>query len=348
MFEKSFPIYFLGMIFLLAMNTVVATQEDEGLFFSKGCVVLLYHNFSDTSPESTSISPKLFAQHLQYLQENNFKVLSLETMLRALELDNLVDKCVVLTADDAYFSIAKNAYPILKKYQMPMSVFVSTNAVDKQYGAMMSWQQMRDIQGKIIKFYNHSSTHPHLLELNEAQIKSEVEDAQNRLNKELRVRERIFAYPYGEANFSIMRQLKEMGFYVFGQHSGVVSNMSNKQNLPRFPMAGEYAKMPSFKTKVNALPMPIVAKKINPIFTQNPPKLMLEFKKTLSKHQLNNFNCFASGGTEVDWKDDKNVVVIGKQPLKQRRNKYNCTMPSQKKDRYYWYSVQWVNPDISE
>jgi hypothetical protein len=45
------------------------------------------------------------------LQDNHFKVLKLKTMLEHLKGNNLPDKCVVLTADDAYHSIAENAYP---------------------------------------------------------------------------------------------------------------------------------------------------------------------------------------------------------------------------------------------
>jgi peptidoglycan/xylan/chitin deacetylase (PgdA/CDA1 family) len=45
---------------------------------------------------------------------------------------NTIGKCVVLTADDAYQSMVKSAYPLLKKYQMPMSVFVSSEPVDKK------------------------------------------------------------------------------------------------------------------------------------------------------------------------------------------------------------------------
>jgi peptidoglycan/xylan/chitin deacetylase (PgdA/CDA1 family) len=41
--------------------------------------------------------------------------------------------------------MVKSAYPLLKKYQMPMSVFVSSEPVDKKYPAMMTWQQMRSI-----------------------------------------------------------------------------------------------------------------------------------------------------------------------------------------------------------
>jgi peptidoglycan/xylan/chitin deacetylase (PgdA/CDA1 family) len=90
----------------------------SSMLSANSCVVLLYHRFSDSTPKSTSISPALFERHLQHLQDNDFKVLKLNTMLERLDNDNLPNKCVVLTADDAYQSIAKNAYPLLKKYQI--------------------------------------------------------------------------------------------------------------------------------------------------------------------------------------------------------------------------------------
>lgn len=325
-------------------------------------MVLLYHRFSDSTPKSTSISPKLFEQHLQYLQANNFKVLKLETMLERLDNNNLAGKCVVLTADDAYQSIAKNAYPLLQKYQMPMSVFVSTIPVDKKYPAMMTWQQMSDIQGQIMQFYNHSTEHSHFLDLNKSQIHAQIQQAQNRLNQELNKTDNglfsffkqkpapslILAYPYGEASLPILKQVRSLGYTAFGQYSGVVSSASNRQNLPRFPMAAHYAKMSSFITKVNSLPMPIKAKNTNPVFTQNPPTLALEFLKPLNKHQKANFNCFANGGVNMVWQGDKRVKITAKKRLTHRRSKYNCTMPGGQKGRYYWHSIQWVNPKIAE
>lgn len=315
----------------------------SGVANASSCVVLQYHHFSDATPKSTSISPTLFAQHLQYLQDNDFNVLKLSAMLERLENDNLPDKCVALTADDAYQSIAKNAYPLLKKYQMPMSVFVATEAADKKYSAMMSWQQMRDIQGEFVQFYNHTKTHPYLLDLDATQIQVQITQAQNRLSQELSQNEKIFAYPYGEANLEIFKQVEALGYVAFGQHSGVVSSSSNRQNLPRFPMAANYAKMKNFKTKVNTLPMPIKPKNTNPVFTNNPPTLALEFLKPLNKHQKANLNCFASGGVEMEWKGNQQVEITAKKPLTKRRSKYNCTMPSEQKGRYHWYSIQWVN-----
>ncbi|CAC9436603.1 Polysaccharide deacetylase [uncultured Gammaproteobacteria bacterium] len=320
----------------------------SSILSANSCVVLLYHHFSDSTPKSTSISPALFAQHLQYLQDNDFKVLKLKTMLERLDNDDLPNKCVVLTADDAYQSMVKSAYPLLKKYQMPMSVFVSSEPVDKKYPAMMTWQQMRSMQGDLVQFYNHTMTHPYLLDLNKTQIKTQITQTQNRLNQELNQHNKIFAYPYGEASLEIFKQVKDLGYSAFGQYSGVVSKMSHRQNLPRFPMAGDYAKMLSFKTKVNALPMPIKLKNINPIFTQNPPTLELEFFESLNKHQKANLNCFANGGVNMTWQGDKSVKIVAKKPLTERRSKYNCTMPSQQKSSYYWYSIQWINPEIKK
>lgn len=320
----------------------------SSLASANSCVVLLYHHFSDVTPKSTSVSPKLFEQHLQYLQVNGFEVLSLKTMLERLGGNSLPNKCVVLTADDAYQSIAENAYPLLQKYQMSMSVFVATDSIDHKYKAMMTWQKMRDIQGKTMAFYSHGTSHAHFLDLNKVQIQAQIQQSQNRLNQELGKIDKVFAYPYGEASLDILKQIKDMGYIAFGQYSGVVSPMSNKQSLPRFPMAASFAEMPSFKTKVNALAMPVKAKKINPIFTQNPPKLTLEFTQVPSQHQIINFNCFASDGVNVIWQGNKKVEVIAKKPLSSRRNKYNCTMPSKQKGRHYWHSIQWINPKIAE
>jgi hypothetical protein len=57
--------------------------------------------------------------------------------------------------------------------------------------------------------------------------------------------------------------------------------------------------------------MPIKLKNINPIFTQNPPTLELEFFESLSKHQKANLNCFANGGVIVKPTTQcKNIVKL--------------------------------------
>ena len=60
---------------LLPLNSY-ASESD--------CVLLVYHRFSDDEPKSTSTSPDLFKQHLEYLEENEYKVLPLKKSLKVL------------------------------------------------------------------------------------------------------------------------------------------------------------------------------------------------------------------------------------------------------------------------
>lgn len=319
------------MFKLLLITTLLLSQN------AISCVVLLYHHFDYTTPASTSISPKLFEKHLDYLKTNNFKVLSAGELIKKIKnQQKLPTKCAVLTADDAYISIYKNAYPLLKKYNFTMSVFVATQGVGT-YKALMNYQQMRDIKGNI-DFYNHSLEHRHLPKSSIKQILKSVNTNQKILIKELGITEKIFAYPYGEFDLKTYKLLKSLDYSAFGQHSGAINLNSDLLRLPRFPMTNLYGKMPSFKTKINTLAFELVA--INPIsqvVKNNPPTLKITFKKH------HNINCFVAGqkNPNITWKD-KTAFITAKSPLKIGRTKYNCTASSGEKNRFYWLSKQWI------
>ncbi|SFV66216.1 Polysaccharide deacetylase [hydrothermal vent metagenome] len=311
------------------------------VYAKNDCVVLLYHHFSEKTPKSTSISPKLFEEQLQYLQENNFNVISLSEMI---EKDKRPKKCVVLTTDDAFISVYDKAYPLLKKYQMPMAVFITTQASDKKFKAMMSWEQMREIQGKFIAFYNHGVSHKHLIDLSLKEVEEEIILAQKRLEKKLGVKHKFFAYPYGEYNERIYNLVRKLGFIGFGQQSGALNDNSDLAILPRYPMADNYAKMKSFKTKVNSRAFDIkTVFPINPITKGKIPRLTLEFLKPIDKNQQKQFACFGEKGSiKPIWLSDSMVFIQDKVMFEGRRGRYNCTMPTSEKGVYYWYSKQWI------
>ncbi|HBY85746.1 MAG TPA: polysaccharide deacetylase, partial [Colwellia sp.] len=54
-------------------------------FSSHAAVILQYHHVSDSTPASTSISPKQFEVHLQYLKDNNFKVVALSELIEGIK-----------------------------------------------------------------------------------------------------------------------------------------------------------------------------------------------------------------------------------------------------------------------
>ena len=147
-------------ILLAALCSLFSVFPQQAIAGDDHCVLLVYHRFTDDGPKSTSVSPELFREHLSYLQDNDFEVLPLDEVISALqERRVLPDKCVSLTADDGYQSIYDNAYPLLKEFQMPMAVFVATEAIDNHFPAMMSWQRLDEmsdlmlVAGKEIENY---------------------------------------------------------------------------------------------------------------------------------------------------------------------------------------------------
>ena len=336
--------FILNTFFLLFILWPYTSIADENQ-----CVLLLYHRFSDEGPQSTNTSPAVFEKHLEYLYENGYKVLPLGEVIENLKMQGILPKkCVSLTADDGFLSLYTNAYPLLVKYQMPMSVFVSTDSIDKKYTLMLSWQQLKEMSD-LVDVYNHSVKHLHLVEQDIEIVQSEITQAQQRIQQELGVEEKFFAYPFGEFDDETYRLIGDLGYVGFGQHSGVISKNSDFLNLPRFSMSGPYAKMDSFTLKTKTLPMPIKFEEPNSmlIIENFKPSLTLTFSRELTNNEKQQFSCFVSGQDqpELTWLDSNKVNVQARESLPKGRSRYNCTMPSREAGRYYWYSKLWLRPN---
>ena len=329
---------------LLLLSAIFSPYMSYAL--ESDCVILVYHRFSDEGPKSTSTSPEVFKQHLAYLQENDYSVLPLKTVIEKLQSkENLPPDCVSLTADDGFLSIYNEAFPLLTEYQYPMSIFVSTNPIDKKYDAMMSWSQLREM-APLVDVFNHTVNHPHLVNLLPGTLENEVYLAQDRISKELGVKDKYFAYPYGEYDDKTYEFLKSNNYIAFGQQSGVASQNSDFLNIPRFSMSGPYAKMDSFILKVKTLDMPLesISPKSMIIEGGFKPSLELVFSRPLSKYEMNNFACYVSGQSKaiLEWSGLQSVAVLPEEPLGVGRSRYNCTMPSKENGRYYWFSKLWL------
>lgn len=325
---------------------------------NNGAVVLMYHHFGESRFPSTNVTLAQFDAHLLYLAQNNFQVWPLEKIVKQLESKQpFPERVIAITIDDAYRSIYEHAYPRLKQRGWPFTVFVSTDPVDKKMPAFMSWVQMREMQQHGATFANHSSHHHFLIEQAEHEnpddwqqrIRDDLTTAQQRLQIELGNAPPLFAYPYGEYNPALQQIIQTLGWTAFGQQSGVVSQYSDRLALPRYPMAAQFAELPSFKTKVLSLPLPVVHSSVaDPVIDkENPPQLQLILEKN-SDIQLEQLNCFASnqGAAKVTWlnKENRAFHISAEKPFNNRRSRYNCTAPSMQPGRYYWHSQLWIRP----
>lgn len=328
---------------------------------SYAAVVLQYHHVSHTTPPSTSITPELFEQHLDYLAEKNFNVVPLVDLVDLLKRgEPLPDKTVAITFDDGYESIYATAFPLLQKRRWPFTVFVSTKPHDDEKKLFLTWEQLREMAQAGVTIANHSTAHNHLLRLHKGETRAQWEerithdllDAEARIKTMIGQSHRLQAYPYGEYDNAVKLLLKKLGFVAFGQQSGPLFVGDDLQALPRFPFGGSYGALEDFAIKVNTLPFPVQSTTLYRDLTLTKPLVDLVLPpaqqpvlavRLQDRSLLERVNCFASGqGAITVQVVDEQVVAQAKQPLRAGRTRYNCTAASATKGRFYWLSQQWL------
>jgi len=99
--------------------------------FRSRVVILLYHRVYEASadPWELCVSPGHFAEQLEVLSAN-YQVIRLNELVRYLEEAQLPERAVVLTFDDGYADNFWNAKPLLEKFRVPATVFVTSDRLD--------------------------------------------------------------------------------------------------------------------------------------------------------------------------------------------------------------------------
>ena len=84
----------------------------------------------DGDPFFPAISTALFEQEMRYLAKH-YKVVSLSDLLTRLE-DGSPERTLAITFDDGYLDNYENAFPVLQRYGLPATIFLTTGSVDSR------------------------------------------------------------------------------------------------------------------------------------------------------------------------------------------------------------------------
>lgn len=181
--------------------------------------ILCYHRFGDNYGK-LSVSAEKFRQQLTYLRDNNYRVVPLSALIGFLQGKTALPKqAVVLTIDDGYRSTFEIAYPLLKEFGFPATVFLYTDFMGARDA--MSWQQVEEMSKEgLVDLQPHSKSHPNMaLKLEKetdsayaARIAQEVSEPTKRIQKATRRPMYSFAFPYGDSSDVVLSAVAAENF----------------------------------------------------------------------------------------------------------------------------------------
>ncbi|MCU7935128.1 MAG: polysaccharide deacetylase family protein [Candidatus Thiodiazotropha sp. (ex Dulcina madagascariensis)] len=179
--------------------------------------ILCYHRFGNRG-DRLEVSSEQFREQLNYLKENDYRVIPLADLLGFLKGERALPKrSVVLTIDDGHRSIYREAFPILKEFGYPATVFIYTDYMNN--GGLKTDEIAAMTESGLISIQPHSKSHGNLAvrrhgedhKQYQRRIRREVTFPTKKLAGQLGQKPRFYAYPFGDANDQVIQELQANG-----------------------------------------------------------------------------------------------------------------------------------------
>lgn len=187
--------------------------------------VLGYHRFvNKVNRPDTEITPAEFEAQMQALKDNGITVITLDDFLAWKKGEKEIPlKSALITLDDGWKSQYDIAWPILKKYGYPFTMFIYTDYVKggkRTGGESMSWEQLAEMRDAGVNIEGHTVSHQDLRgkkgfrdtpEYDEW-LRRELVDSKQMIENKLGVKVRALALPYGFYNEKVQKAAEEAGY----------------------------------------------------------------------------------------------------------------------------------------
>lgn len=179
-------------------------------------VILLYHSVVPTvqKGDKLAVTVNFFERQMRFLKKFKYNVISLENLSELIRENKILPKTVVMTLDDGFKDNYTYAFPILKKYNFPATIFLIVNEVG-QADDRLNWEEVRIMQDSgLIDFGSHTRSHLYLTALKREKLENEIVESRRIMEEKLKQPVHTFSYPYGDINARVESLIHDLGFKV--------------------------------------------------------------------------------------------------------------------------------------
>jgi peptidoglycan/xylan/chitin deacetylase (PgdA/CDA1 family) len=209
--------------------------------------ILLYHRFGPVVADSMTVTTPVFESQLKYLRDNRYTVIPLRQLV-----DYYLRKgpqpprrSVVIVADDGHKSVFTDMFPLVKKYRIPVTLFIYPSAISHASYAM-TWEQLRELKKSgLFDFQSHSYWHPNFKKekkrLSPAEyekfVDMQLKKSKEKIERELNVKVTMLSWPFGIYDDYLIRKATSAGyvaaFSIERRHTSIFDDI---MALPRYIM----------------------------------------------------------------------------------------------------------------
>jgi peptidoglycan/xylan/chitin deacetylase (PgdA/CDA1 family) len=231
-----------------------ADPADDGVRVA----ILGYHDFSETAPETAMrMRTSKFRMQMEALRQLGITVISLNDFMAWRNGEREIpEKSALITLDDGWKSVYTDAFPILKEFGYPFTLYLYKNYVDGG-GKALTTGMIQEMIAAGATIGSHSVSHPYPAtvksymkkgpEAYDAYLRKEMGESKRFLETRFKVKADTYAFPGGYHTEEMLALGKEFGYrQMFTVIPGKVTKSTPSDTVPRYMILGNYDRIFEF------------------------------------------------------------------------------------------------------
>lgn len=181
-----------------------------GLAGRRNLIILLYHSVGSSNEKNIAsdqlfISPEYFERQMKHIRKNCTPVSLADSLALLSGAAAWPRRPVVVTFDDGFMNNYSNAFPVLKQYEIPATIFINTAQVGEKgkegaYRGLekLGWKEIDEMAASgLVSFGAHTANHVRLSNVDDTTAKNEIIESVNTLQRRFKEKKIPFAFPFG-------------------------------------------------------------------------------------------------------------------------------------------------------
>ena len=176
--------------------------------------IIMYHSIDERAAVTKlSVSPESFERQMYFLKRGNYNVVRLEDLPDLMKNERIPNKTIAITFDDGLENNYRYAFPVLKKLDIPATIFICPGLVGK--GGYLTWSHVVEMsESGVISIGSHTMAHAYLPGSTEQKLDIEISDSKRAIESHIRKEIYSFSYPLGGFNDYVRDKVRDAGYRI--------------------------------------------------------------------------------------------------------------------------------------